>query len=64
MLDPSDEPGLPTIVQIIFDWETGRSLVIIPASHPKGATRVQDLQACDALWAGPIELPVVLQNAA
>ena len=32
MLNPSEEPGLPTIVQINTDWESGRSLVLIPAS--------------------------------
>ena len=64
LLNPSEEPGLPTIVQIVFDWETGRSLAILPASHPKASARVMDLQDFDALWAGPIEIPVVLASAA
>ena len=64
MLDPSEEPGLPTIVQIVSDWETGRSLAIIPASNLKASARVQDLQDFNALWAGPIELPVVLADVA
>jgi len=64
LLNPSVEPGLPTIVQIIFDWETGRSLTIIPPSYPKASAEVQDLRDSDAMWAGPIELPVVLADAA
>ena len=64
MLNPSEEPGLPTIVQIVSDWETGRSLGLIPASSPKAAGKVFDLRDLDALWAGPIELPVVLASAA
>jgi hypothetical protein len=64
LLNPNEDPGLPTIVQIFFDWESGRWLVIIPASHPKASSRVQALQGFEALWAGPIELPVVLANVA
>ena len=64
LLNPSEEPGLPTIVQLWYDWETGRSIAIIPASHPKTSSRVQALRDLDALWAGPIELPVVLADVA
>lgn len=64
MLNPSEEPGLPTIVQIISDWETGRSLALIPPSNPKASGLVQDLSTSDALWAGPIELPVVMAQVA
>jgi hypothetical protein len=64
LLNPNEEPGLPTIVQIFFDWETGRSVAIIPASHPKTSARLQDLPDIDAMWAGPIELPVVLAHVA
>ena len=64
MLNPSDEPGLPTIVQINSDWESGRSLVFIPPSSTKASERVLDLGDLDALWAGPIELPIVLEKAA
>ena len=64
MLNPSEEPGLPTIVQINSDWESGRSLVLIPASSTEASGRVLDLRELDALWAGPIELPVVLEKAA
>jgi hypothetical protein len=64
LLNPNEDPGLPTIVQIFFDWETRRSLAIIPGSNPKSSSRVQDLRGFDALWAGPIELPVVLANVA
>jgi hypothetical protein len=64
LLNPSEEPGLPTVVQIIFDWETRRLLALIPASSHRTSGRVADLDDLDALWAGPIELPVVLENAA
>jgi hypothetical protein len=64
LLNPCEEPGLPMIVQIFFDWETRRSLAIIPASNPRASARVQDLRDLDAMWAGPIELPVVLADVA
>ena len=64
MLNPGEEPGLPTIVQIVFDWETGRSLALIPAPNPNAAGVVQELSELEALWAGPIELPVVVALAA
>jgi hypothetical protein len=64
MLNPNEEPGLPTIVQIIFDWEACRSLVLIPAMNPKASAIVQNLRDLDALWAGPIVLPVVLAKVA
>jgi hypothetical protein len=64
LLNPSEEPGLPTVVQIVFDWETRRVLALIPASSPRASARVLDLHELDALWAGPIEIPVVLENAA
>jgi hypothetical protein len=64
MLNPSEEPGLPMIVQLVSDWETGRSVVLIPSSHPKDAGMVQDLRDLDALWAGPLELPNILAKAA
>ena len=64
-LNPGEEPGLPTIVQIVSDWQSGRSLVLIPVSpSAKGSGIVQNLQDLDAMWAGPIELPVVLSDAA
>jgi hypothetical protein len=65
MLNPNEEPGLPTIVQIVGDWETGRSVALVPASSPKKPTiAVVDLQEFEAIWAGPIELPAVLEQAA
>ena len=64
MLNSDEEPGLPMIVQVVYYWESGRSLALIPASHPKDSGRVQDLRNLDAVWAGPIELPVALENAA
>jgi len=64
MLNPSEEPGLPTIVQINSDWKSGRSLVLVPTSSTEASGRVLDLRELDALWAGPIELPAVLEKAA
>jgi hypothetical protein len=64
MLNPGEEPGLPTIVQIVSDWQTGRSLALIPAPNPKASGMVQDLRKVDALWAGPIELPLVMTQVA
>jgi hypothetical protein len=64
LLNPSEELGVPTIVQIFFEWETGRPVAIIPASSPKGPSRVRDLRSSDALYAGPIELPVVSAHMA
>ena len=64
LLDPSEEPGLPTIVQVFFDWESGRSLAIIPASTPKASVRLQDLRGFAAMWAGRIEIPVVFASVA
>jgi len=64
MLDPSQEPTLPTIVQIVFDGETRRWLALIPASHyPKTSGRELALHSVDAMWAGPVEVPSVLAKA-
>ena len=64
MLNPSEEPGLPMIVQIISDWESGRSFALIPPSNLKDSGTVLDLRELDALWAGPIELPNVIKKVA
>ena len=64
MLDPSKEPNLPTIVQIVSDWKNRYWVVLIPASHyPKTSGRELALQHVDAMWAGPIEVPSVLAMA-
>jgi len=64
MLDPSQEPNLPTIVQVVFDGETRRWLALIPASHyPKTSGRELALPSVDAMWAGPVEVPSVLAKA-
>ena len=64
MLDPSKEPNLPTIVQIVFDRKTRRWLAFIPASHyPPTVGRELALPGVDAMWAGPIEVPSVLAKA-
>lgn len=63
MLSPSKESNLPAIVQIVFDVETGRWLTIIPASHyPRTSGRELELQSVDAIWAGPLEVPSVLDK--
>ena len=65
MLDPSKEPTLPTIVQIVFDRETRRWLALIPASHyPRTYGRELGLEGIDAMWAGPVEVPVVMPQVA
>jgi hypothetical protein len=65
MLDPSKQPNLPTIVQIVFDRKNRGWLAIIPASHyPKTSGKEVALESVDAMWAGPIELPRVLAYAA
>jgi len=64
MLDPSKEPNLPTIVQIVFNGETRCWLALIPASHyPKTSGRELALPSVDAMWAGPVEVPSVLAKA-
>lgn len=64
MLDPSEELGLPTIVQVVFDGERQRWLVLIPASHyPKTYGMVLNLQNLDAMWAGPLQIPSLLGGA-
>jgi len=35
-------------------------LALIPATHPKAGGMMQELRDVEALWAGPIELPVVM----
>jgi hypothetical protein len=50
MLNPSEEPGLPTIVQINSDWESGRSLVLIPASTTNASGSELDLREVLALF--------------
>ena len=65
MLDPSKEPHLPTIVQIVSDRKSHRWLALIPASHyPKTQGKEFALNSVDAMWAGPIELPKVLADVA
>jgi hypothetical protein len=60
MLHAHEQPGLPTIVQIDRDWETGRLIVLIPPSrYPTLPGAVRDLAALDALWAGPLAIPSV-----
>jgi hypothetical protein len=65
MLSPGKENNLPTIVQMVFDGETGRWWVLIPASHyPKTSGTQIDLENVDAMWAGPVEVPRVLADVA
>ena len=63
MLSPGKSNNLPTIVQIMFDPETHRWLTLIPACHwPKTAGKEFELQQVDAVWAGPLEVPSVLDQ--
>src|SRR4030095_8851363 len=63
MLSPGKEVNLPTILQIVFDGEPGRWWALIPASHyPKTSGKELDLQQADAVWAGPLEVPSVLDK--
>lgn len=63
MLSLSKESNLPTIVQIVCDPETHRWLALIPASHyPKTSGKELALQSVDAIWAGPVEIPSVLDK--
>ena len=65
MLSPGKENNLPMIVQMVFDGETRRWGVLIPASHyPKTSGTQIDLENVDAMWAGPIEVPRVLADVA
>ena len=64
MLNTSEKPPLPTIVQIVREWQTGRWLAFIPASlYPKTSGMVLEVQNVDAMWAGPIEIPSLLDSA-
>jgi hypothetical protein len=61
MLSPGIASNLPTIVQVVFDRETGRWLALIPASlYPKISGTEVDLQNVDAMWTGPLDVPSVL----
>lgn len=63
MLSPGESNNLPTIVQIVFDPETHRWLTLIPACHyPKTSDKEFELQQVNAVWAGPLEVPSVLDQ--
>ena len=63
MLSPSKEPNVPTIVQIVLDPVNHRWSALIPASYyPKTSGKELDLQQVDAMWAGPLEVPSVLDK--
>ena len=63
MLSPGGSNNLPTIVQIVFDPEAHRWLTLIPACHyPKTSGKEFELQQLDAVWAGPLEVPSVLDQ--
>jgi hypothetical protein len=64
MLSPGVWSNLPTIVQVVSDRETGRWLVLIPASHyPKTSGTEMDLERVDAVWTAPLDVPAVLAMA-
>ena len=65
MLSRGKENNLPMIVRMVFDGESRRWGVLIPASHYQKTSRTQiDLENVDAMWAGPIEVPRVLADVA
>ncbi|HKY72190.1 MAG TPA: hypothetical protein VJL88_09745 [Nitrospira sp.] len=60
MLNPEEEPGLPTIVQVVYDWKSRHLIALVPASrYPTLDSAVVDPQKVDALWAGPLAIPSV-----
>jgi hypothetical protein len=64
MLSPGVWSNLPTIVQVVWDGDTHRWLVLIPASHyPKTAGTQMDIERIDAVWTKPLEVPSVLAMA-
>jgi hypothetical protein len=64
MLSPYESNNLPTIVQIVFDPENHRWLTLIPACHyPKTSGKEFELRQVDAVWAGPLEVPSVLDQS-
>ena len=64
MLTPGVWSNLPMIVQVVFDRETRRWLVLTPASqYPKTSSTEMDLQTVDAMWTGPLDVPSVLAIA-
>ena len=64
MWSSGESNNLPTIVQIAFDPETHRWLTLIPACHyPKTSSKEFELQQVDAVWAGPLEVPSVLDQS-
>ena len=64
MLNPAQEPALPTIVQIMREWQTGRWVVFIPASrYPENSGMLVEIQHLEAMWAGPLEIPSLLGDA-
>lgn len=63
MLNQEEEPGLPTIVQLVYDWESRHLIALVPASrYPIFASAVVDPQKIDALWAGPLAIPSVARG--
>jgi len=62
MLDPSEAPGVPLVVQIVMSVtsETTSALfVLVPASIPKGKGMTLHLQNVDAMWSGPLAVPSI-----
>lgn len=64
MLNPHEQSGLPTIVQVERDCESGRFVALIPASHyPNVPSAVVDPEIIDSLWAGPLSIPSVARDS-
>ena len=60
MLNHEEEPSLPTVVQLVYDWKSRQLIALVPASrYPTRASAVLDPEKVDALWAGPLAIPSV-----
>ena len=66
MLYPAEAPGIPIVTQIVIDTSGSPPAlcVLVPAAKPKAKGMVYALQNVDAMWAGPLELPLVSPVAA
>lgn len=61
MLYPDEAPGIPIVTQIVMDTSASPPAlcVLVPAAKPKAKGTVYALQNIEAMWAGPLELPLV-----
>lgn len=63
MLNQQEEPGLPTIVQLVYDWQSRHLIALVPASrYPTLESAAVDPQKIDAVWAGPLAIPSIARE--